>query len=366
MRVIKNKIVLLRAGFDVPVRDGTVLDDKRIKEGLPTIKELLKQDNKVVILTHLGRPDGKRVKSLSSLPVANALAKLLKRNVTHLDECVGLRLVIEQSSNKIFVLENVRFHKEEEANDSAFAKALAKQGDVFVMDAFSNSHRNHASMVGIPKYLPSTIGMLVKKEVAMLKTLDKPKRPYVVVLGGAKLDKLPVIQSLMKKADCILLGGALAVSFYKSLGVEIGKSKAEQFSAKKMLVSEKILLPVDFRGLVRGKVKTFSFDAIPKNAAILDNGPNSDRIFSEIIKQAQTVVWNGPMGMYEDTRFSKSSVVIARAMQKNKGMRLAGGGDTLAFLGEHRIKLPTCSGGGAMLAVLEGKKLPALQAIKQL
>ncbi|MAF34930.1 phosphoglycerate kinase [Candidatus Woesearchaeota archaeon] len=364
---VRNKRVLLRAGFDVPIKDGKVSDDKRVVEGLPTIKYLLKQKAIILIICHVGRPHGKKLKSVSTLPIAERLSHLLKKKVTHLNDCVGVGPIVSHAGpGSIFMLENLRYHKGEEENDPVFAKQLASQAQVFVEDAFSNSHRDHASMTGVPKLLPSAAGLQVEHEMRMLQALKNPKKPFVVVLGGVKVkDKAAVIKELLKKADAILIGGAMALTFYKNMGKQIGITVGEDYPTKELLKSKKIMLPVDFKILHKGKTKTVGVEAIPKDARCLDNGPQTTTIFEEVIKRAKTILWSGPMGMFEDKRFSSGSKKIAKAIAKTKGLSVVGGGETLEVVDKYKIKgfSHVCTGGGAMLMVIEGKQLPALKPL---
>jgi 3-phosphoglycerate kinase len=313
----------------------------------------------------VGRPHGKRLKGVSTLPIAERLSELLNKKVTHLDDCVGVGPIVAHAKpGQIFMLENLRYHKEEEENDLSFAKKLASQAQVFVQDAFSNSHRDHASMTGIPKLLPSAAGLEVEAEMRMLQSLNKPKKPYVVVLGGVKMkDKGAVIKTLLKKADAILIGGAMALTFYKNMGKEVGITVGEEYPTKALLQSKKIMLPVDFKILHKGKTNTVGADNVPKDARCLDNGPETTAIFSEIINNAKTILWSGPMGMFEDKRFSSGSKKIAKAIAKAKAMSVIGGGDTITVAAKIKGYSHVCSGGGAMLMVLEGKELPALKPL---
>ncbi|MBI4144198.1 phosphoglycerate kinase [Candidatus Woesearchaeota archaeon] len=366
---VRNKRVLLRAGFDVPLKNNRVVDDARIREALPTINYLLEHNATVIIITHLGRPEGKVVPALSAKPVGKVLARLLKRKVVTLDDCIGVEEYLAGAKpGEVYLLENLRFHPEEKANDAAFARKLAGLADVYVNDAFSDAHRSHASIVSVPKYLPHAVGLFMEKEVNTLsQLLSCPKSPYVAVLGGAKIsDKIELIKKLLRKADIVLTGGAMALSFYKSIGVCVGNSKAELYDgAKKLLSSKKIVLPVDFVGVRNSRLERYDFNSIPKEAVCYDNGPETTKIYQEIISKARTLVWNGPMGFFEDKRFAKSTVEVAKAISLNNGLTIVGGGDTVGSIEGLNLKYSHVStGGGAMLTFLEGKMLPGVRALK--
>lgn len=366
---VRNKRVLLRTGYDVTVKNGKVVDDARIRESLPTIKYLLAQKAIVIIITHLGRPNGKAVPELSTRPVAKRLSQLTGQKVIYLDNCIDVDLS-SAKPGEIYMLENLRFYSEEEENNKEFAKKLASLADVYINDAFSVAHRKHASIIGIPQYLPHAAGLLMEKEVQILsKLLANPEHPYIAVLGGVKVsDKAGVIKNLLKKADAILTGGALALSLYKSIGTGVGQSKAEHYkSSAALLRSKKIILPVDFTALVGDKVRIVQHNAIPKDAYCRDNGPETTNVFIEILKKAKTIVWNGPTGLFEDERFASSSCRITKEIAENKGLTVAGGGNTLELI--NKLKLAgryshVSTGGGAMLEFLEGKTLPGIKALK--
>jgi phosphoglycerate kinase len=375
-----GKKVLVRADLNVPLKDGKVLDDTRIKESLPTIKYLLGKKAIVLLVSHLGRPNGVD-ESLRMDPVAERLERLLKRHVLKLDDCVGAEVedaVNEMHNGDVAVLENVRFHSEEEANDDSFARALAEQADFYVNDAFGSSHRAHASIVGVPKYLPSAAGLLLEKEITMLSRALSPKKPFVVVLGGAKVsDKIGVIENLAKKAGKILVGGAMMFTFLKALGKSVGKSRLEQDKvgvARQLLrkFGKKIVLPVDVvvaeKADSKAKSKIVSCGAIPKGWIGLDIGPKTVKLFENELKKAKTVVWNGPMGMFELAKFAKGTNEIARFIAKMRATTIVGGGDTAAAvqkLGLAKKFSHVSTGGGASLEFLEGKKLPGIAALER-
>ncbi len=375
-----GKIVLVRADLNVPLKDGKITDDTRIRESLPTIQYLLKKKAIVLLLSHLGRPKGID-DSLRMDPIAERLEQLLKRHVLKADDCVGAEVedtINEMHSGDILVLENVRFHPEEEANDDSFARALAELADFYVNDAFGSSHRAHASIVGVPKYLPSAAGFLLEKEIKMLSKALKPKKPFVVVLGGAKVsDKIGVIENLAKKADKILVGGAMMFTFLKAMGKNVGQSKLEQDKineARKLLkkLGKKIVLPVDVvvadKPDAKAKTKIVGIDEIPKSMIGLDIGPQTIKLFESELKRAKTVVWNGPMGMFEIPVFAKGTNAVAKAISKLKATTIVGGGDSISAiqkLGIVKKFSHVSTGGGASLEFLEGKKMPGIEVLER-
>ncbi len=378
---VKGKVVLVRVDFNVPLKNGKVSDDKRIRAALPTIEYLRKNKARIILMSHLGRPDGKVVDELRLVPVAVRLSKLLKYPVHYKLDCIGES--VEDSvrglhEGDVLLLENLRFYPEEEANDKLFAQKLAALADVYVNDAFGVSHRAHASVHAVTKFLPSYAGFLLQKEVSMLsKLLVKPKRPFVAVMGGAKVsDKIGVIENLLKKVDAVLVGGAMMFTFYKALGYEIGKSKfeADKVQLAKSLLKKgkkKIILPTDVIVAVSTEAKdakVFSVHNIPKNVMGLDVGPETQAVYDEIISEARTVFWNGPMGMFELKPFSKGTFAVAKAMAKCKGVTVVGGGDSVAAI--EKLKLDkkfthVSTGGGASLEFLEGKKLPGIVVLER-
>ncbi|MBI3036365.1 phosphoglycerate kinase [Candidatus Woesearchaeota archaeon] len=380
---VSGKVVLVRTGMDVPLDDlGNVADDSRIREAVPTIEYLLKKNAKVVLLTHINRPGGKVVEAQRINSTAARLSELLQHEVKPLSDCIGsgVQESIKQMKNgDIVFLENLRFHGEEEANDDIFAQQLAKLGDIYVNDAFSNSHRSHASMVGIPRRLPSYAGLLLEKEICTLTAaLEKPRRPFVVVLGGAKVsDKIGVIRNLGSKADKILIGGAMMFTFYRSRGFDVGSSKFEpdKVSLADDLLNEfgsRIVLPVDVVASDRfandAKVQVVAAGEIPKGWMGLDIGPDSVSRFSKELSEARTIIWNGPVGVFELFRFGEGTAAIARAISGMTGQAttIIGGGDTLSAVEKAGLTgkfLHSSTGGGAMLEVLEGKTLPGVAVL---
>jgi phosphoglycerate kinase len=370
---VRGKRVLVRVDFNVPMKNKKVADDSRIRAALPTIEWLRKNGAKVILISHLGRP-AKKDSSLSLRPVAKSLSKLLKKNVAFVDDCASpaVQKTLSKMKNKdVVMLENLRFYSQEEADDAVFASYLASLADIYVNDAFGVSHRKNASIHAIAKFIPAYAGFLLEKEVNVLSALLKnPKRPFVVVLGGAKVsDKIGVVDSFAKKADLILLGGAMSGAFAKALGYEVGKTRIEEGSvnpAKKILRADKgkLALPLDVVGSDGKNIKIFAVNRLPKNFAGLDIGPLTAGIYAEVIREARTVFWNGPMGLFEKKPFDRGSRAVAVAMAKCRGTTVVGGGDTVACLGELAKRMSHVStGGGASLEFLEGKKLPGLSVI---
>lgn len=377
---LKNKKVLVRADFNVPLgKDGVVdsSEDWRIRATLPTIQYLLKKGAKVILLSHLGRPDGKVVEELRLGPVQDRLSELLELSVTKTPDCIGdvaKETVSEMSSGEIVLLENLRFHKEEEENDDNFAKELASLGDVYVNDGFSVSHRAHASVHAITKHLPSYAGLLLEKEVKILSdAIHNPKRPATIIIGGAKAEtKLPVIRFLMDKFDHILVGGVVANVILKAKGIDTGKSllgDIDPEEAKKIdLENIKLHIPVDVI-VCNSKIKRAQLSAIGKigDERILDIGPDTHEMFSKIIADSKLIIWNGPMGLFEKDAFSEGTKEIARAVANSEGYSIIGGGDSISALDKfgYSSKVDYIStGGGAMLEFMSGEKLPGIEALK--
>ncbi|MCX5680449.1 MAG: phosphoglycerate kinase [Candidatus Omnitrophica bacterium] len=381
---IKNKRVLMRVDFNVPLdEDLNITDDIRIRAALPTIKYAIDNGAKVVLMSHLGRPEGKVDEKMRLQPCAKRLEKLLGKPVVALKDCIGgdvKKAVAAMKPGDVVLLENLRFHAEEEANDPKFAKELASLGDVFVNDAFGTAHRAHASTEGVTHYLPSAAGFLLEKEIQYLGgAVDKPARPFVAILGGAKVkDKIKVIDHLLNKVDALLIGGGMAYTFLKASGKTIGSSKFDKDgldtakaaldkAAKKNIP---ILLPVD--NIVADK-----FDAaansklvgedIPDGWMGLDIGPKTIKLFEDKLKTAKTIVWNGPLGVFEMDKFAKGTKDIAKYIAGLKGaISIIGGGDTAAAACKFKVdgKMSHVStGGGASLEYLEGEGLPGIDAL---
>ena len=379
---VKGKRVLVRVDFNVPLDKQTndVADDKRIRESLPTIKYLIDRNAKLILCSHLGRPDGKIVDSLRMDKVAMRLQQLLNKNVKKLDDCVGDYVKDEVSrmgNGYIIVLENLRFHAEEEANDEKFSKQLAELADLYVNDAFGTCHRAHASTYGVTKYLKSAAGLLVEKELTIMgKALESPDRPFIAILGGVKIsDKIKLVENLLAKVDKLLLGGAMIFTFYKAQGKNIGNSKMDEEGielAKKLLKNNKIALPVDVvvADMFDANADSKIVDAnhIPNEWLGLDIGPATIKDYKDILKNAKTVVWNGPLGVFEFDKFANGTKEIADFLSKLKATTIVGGGDSAAAVEKfgYAGKLTHVStGGGASLEFFEGKKLPGIEALEK-
>ena len=376
MRSIKemnldNKRVLLRADLDVKIDEtGEIVSDIRLQELIPTIKYILERNCKQIILIgHLGRPGGKIVDKFKMDKVALRLEKLLGMIVVKLDDCIDIKI----PDAKIVVLENPRFHPEEEINDETFAKKLASCADVYVTDAFATVHRAHASTVGVTKFLPGCIGFIIERELKNL-DLSNPQRPFIAILGGAKIStKFGVIKELLKKVDYLLIGGAMMFTFYKAKGFEVGKSLYEESfvaEAKFLLNNEKIILPDDV--LVAKEIKNDSEITVvadcemPKEQIGLDIGPESIQVFKDYIKKSKTVFWNGPLGYFEIEKFAESTRQIAEYLAESGKVVIIGGGDTEDAVTPYKEKYTHVStGGGASLEYISGKELPAIKALKE-
>jgi phosphoglycerate kinase len=383
-----GKRVLVRCDFNVPMdENGNITDDIRITSSLPTINYLIEQEAKVILMSHLGRPKGEANKKYTLEPVANRLKELLNKEVIFAeDDNVVSNTVKKQveamEDGDVLLLQNTRFRKEEEKNEENFSKDLASLGEIYVNDAFGTSHRGHASNVGVSTYLPSAVGFLVEKEISIMgKALESPDRPFVAILGGAKVsDKIGVIENLINKVDTIIVGGGMAYTFLKAQGYEIGKSLLEEDKidlAKNLLQKAddnnvKLMLPVDVVAAKEFKneteIKTVKIEEIPEDMMGLDIGEESIKLFSDIIKNAKTVIWNGPMGVFEMDNFKKGTDAIAKAMAETQGITIVGGGDSASAVeksgyGDKMTHIST--GGGASLELLEGKVLPGIDAISE-
>lgn len=381
---VKGKKVLVRCDFNVPLDENkNITDNRRIVGALPTIKYLLDNDCKVILCSHLGRPKGQVNKDFSLEPVAKELSKLLGREVKLANDIIGKsakELTANMKDGEIVLLENVRFDSREEANDAEFAKELASLAEIYVNDAFGTAHRAHSSTTGVAEFLPAVCGFLMEKEVKMLgDCLDNPQRPFVAILGGAKVsDKIKVIENLLEKVDTIIIGGGMTFTFLKAMGYEVGNSICEldrldiakETIEKAKMKGVKLLLPID---TVCGKeftndTETVTVDSkqIPEGWQGLDIGPKAIEEYTQELKSAKTVIWNGPLGVFEFEKFAKGTNSIAKVLSELDATTIVGGGDSVAAIekGGFSDKITHIStGGGASLEFLEGKALPGIEAL---
>jgi len=379
---VEGKRVLVRVDFNVPLAEGKVVDDTRIRAAIPTIEYLLERGAKVILISHLGRPKGKVVPELRMDPVAERLSEILGRAVEKLDDCVGdeVKEAVERMKpGDVILLENTRFHPEERANDPDFSRRLAELADFFVNDAFGTAHRAHASNVGVANYLPTVAGLLMEREMSFLgKAIESPERPFVAILGGAKIsDKIGVIENFLKKVDFLLIGGGVANTFFKAKGYEVGESLVEEESlgvAKEMLEKggERLILPVDVvvadKFAADAESKVVALDEVPSDWRILDIGPKTVELFKEKLVGAKTVVWNGPMGVFEFPKFSEGTRAVAEALAELDATTIVGGGDSIAAIEQAGVAesiTHISTGGGATLKFLEGKELPGIAVISE-
>jgi phosphoglycerate kinase len=383
---VKGKRVLVRCDFNVPLdENGNITDDRRIRSSLPTINYLIENDAKVILMSHLGRPKGEPNPKLTLAPVAKRLSELLGKEVIFAkdDRVVSdevKEIVSNMKEKDVVLLENTRFRKEETKNEENFAKELASLGDIYVNDAFGTCHRAHASNVGVSNYLPSAVGFLVEKEITVMgKALENPERPFVAILGGAKVsDKIGIIENLLNKVDSILISGGMSYTFLKAQGYEIGTSIVEleklelanEIMKKAKEKNVKLMLPVDVVVAKEFKndteFKTVPIDEIPADMMGMDMGQKSIEMFSEEIRKAKTVIWNGPMGVFEMENFKKGTEAIAKVMAEIDATTIVGGGDSASAVEKAGLssKMTHIStGGGASLEFLEGKVLPGIAAI---
>ena len=388
---VKGKRVLCRCDFNVPLKEGKITDENRLVAALPTIKKLISDGGKVILCSHLGKPKGEPKPELSLAPVAKRLSELLGQPVLFAkdDNVVGenaKKAVSEMKDGEVVLLENTRYRAEETKNGEAFSKDLASLADVFVDDAFGTAHRAHCSNVGVTEFIngPAVVGYLMEKEIRFLgQAVENPVRPFVAILGGAKVsDKLAVIDNLLEKCNTLIIGGGMAFTFIKAQGYEIGKSLVDDEKlqyCKDMLAKAKekgceILLPVDavcaasFPDPIDDKnlpVKTVDINAIPSDMLGLDIGPKTQELFANAVKNAKTVVWNGPMGVFENPILAKGTIAVAKALAETDATTIIGGGDSAAavnILGFGDKMTHISTGGGASLEFLEGKELPGVAA----
>ncbi|MDJ0509075.1 MAG: phosphoglycerate kinase [Crocosphaera sp.] len=386
---LEGKRVLVRVDFNVPLDNGAISDDTRIRAALPTIKELISNGAKVILCSHMGRPKGKVVESMSLAPVAARLSELLGQPVTMCDECVGdsvTAAIAKLENGQVALLENLRFHAEEEANDPEFAKQLAANADLYVNDAFGTAHRAHASTEGVTHHLsPSVAGYLIEKELQYLQaTIENPQRPLAAIIGGSKVSsKIGVIETLLDKCDKLLIGGGMIFTFYKARGLSVGKSLVEEdklelaksLEAKAKEKGVELLLPTDvvladnFAKDANSKVA--SIDSIEDGWMGLDIGPDSVEVFKNALAECKAVIWNGPMGVFEFDKFAVGTEAIANTLAGLTGTgttTIIGGGDSVAAVEKVGVaeKMSHIStGGGASLELLEGKTLPGIAALDE-
>lgn len=386
---VRGKKVIVRVDFNVPFdADGNITDDKRIVGALPTIKYLVDHDAKVILVSHLGRPKGQFNPKYSMKPASARLAQLLGRPVIQAEDVIGPDAEAKAAALKngeVLMLENARFHAEEEKNDPDFARKLASFAEIYVNDAFGTAHRAHATTAGLADYLPAVSGLLIEKEISIMgKALENPDRPFVTILGGAKVaDKLSVISNLLNKADTLIVGGGMAFTFLAAKGLSVGNSLVDEtkidFCREMMAKAEEkgvnLLLPVDcviadcFPDPINAPIETavVSVDAIPDGKMGLDIGPATSKIFADTVKNAKTVVWNGPMGVTENPALANGTIAVAEALSHTDATTIVGGGDSAAAiekLGYAASITHISTGGGASLEFLEGKVLPGIACLE--
>lgn len=385
---LKGKRVFIRVDFNVPISNGKVSDVTRIEGAVPTIKYAVEHDAKVILASHLGRPKGEKEERFSLKPVAEKLSAIIKQEVDFVDDCVGPQVsekISKMQNGDILLLENVRFHTEEKNNDEEFSRQLAENADIYINDAFGTAHREHSSTAGITKYVEkSASGLLLDRELEVLgKVLDNPERPFIAILGGAKVsDKIPIIKSLIeKKVDKLLIGGAMAYTFFKAMGYTIGKSLCEddmmplaleiQQQAKDAGVE--LILPTDHKTVDSydplNSLREMPIDFTNTGLVGLDIGKETCAIFEKALEGAKTIIWNGPMGMFEEKPFDEGTIAVAEAVAKatqNGTFSVVGGGDSVAAINQAGLDdeiSHISTGGGAALEFLSGKKLPGVEAL---
>ena len=384
---VSGKRVLVRCDFNVPMKDGVITDDIRITSALPTVRYLIENDAKVILMSHMGRPKGEPKPEFSLKPVADRLAQLLGMDVIFaasdvvVDDSVRAKAEALEPG-QVMLLENVRYRKEETKNEEPFTGELASLGDIFVNDAFGTAHRAHCSTAGLAKYMPSVSGFLIEKEVKFLgDALEDPQRPFLAIMGGAKVgDKIPVIENLLKKVDSLIIGGGMSYTFFKAMGYEIGKSILDEESidlAKELMkkaedAGVRLLLPVDTVCAKEfdndSESGVFDRDSIPADMMGMDIGPKTVEIYKTAIAEAKTVVWNGPAGVFEMPNFAAGTKAIAEALASSSAVTIIGGGDSAAAVEQFGLadKMTHIStGGGASLEFLEGKDLPGISCLEE-
>ena len=383
---VKGKKVIVRCDFNVPLKEGVITDDTRITAALPTIKYMLEEGAAVILMSHLGRPEGEANMKYTLAPVAARLSELLEMEVEFAQSPVVVDEEVKAKAaslegGKVMLLENVRFRKEETKNGAEFAKELASLAEVFVNDAFGTAHRAHSSTAGVADYLPAVSGFLIEKEIQFLGgAVENPKRPFVAIMGGAKVgDKISVIENLLKKVDTLIIGGGMAYTFYKSMGLEIGTSilDADSIDLAAQLLKQaeergvKMIIPVDVVCAKEFKNETETLvckrEEMPADMMGMDIGPETVALYKEEIAKAATVVWNGPMGVFEMENFATGTLEVAKALAASDAITVIGGGDSAAAveqfgLGEAMTHIST--GGGASLEFLEGKELPGVAVLE--
>jgi phosphoglycerate kinase len=377
---VATKRVLVRVDFNVPLDDGQIVDDTRIREAIPTIQNLVERHARVILITHLGRPDGRLDEAARTTPLAQRLSELIGRPVRHLDDCVGPAVeaaVKAMRDGEVVMLENVRFHPGETKNDPGFAKQLAALGELYVNDAFGTAHRAHASTAGVAQYLPAVAGLLMEREITTLgRIMTEPPHPLVAIIGGSKIStKIGVIRSLLRRVDRLCIGGAMACTFLKARGLEMGRSLVEddqlEFARSLLAAGGTIVLPLDAVVAPDARpgvtVKTVPIDGVPTDLKVLDVGPMTVERFLQTCDGAAAIVWNGPLGVYEVPPFDHGTDALAQGLAGSDAQTIIGGGDLVAALQKQHLAERmsfVSTGGGATLEFLEGKSLPGIAALR--